>query len=119
MTISRSQMGSQLTGNRTMKKRKTKKMALGGLAAVKELGAGAIPTVALARSLKSGQPEGILKAMPIAQAMRRSSDPAPTPSTMPSGPMQRPERAAKGMKRGGRVRGDGIAQRGKTKGRFV
>jgi hypothetical protein len=30
--------------------------------------------------------------------------------------MARPELAARGMKRGGKVRGDGICQRGRTKG---
>jgi hypothetical protein len=30
--------------------------------------------------------------------------------------MQRPELATRGMKKGGKVRGDGICQRGKTKG---
>lgn len=115
MAISRSQMGSQLTGNRM--KKKTKKMALGGIAAAKKLGAGAIPTVAIARSLKSGQPEGILKAMPIAQAMRGSNNPTPTPSTMPSGPTQRPQRPTRGMRKGGKI--DGCAMRGKTRGRLT
>ena len=90
-------MGSQLTGNRQMKK-KTKKMALGGIAAAKKLGAGAIPTVALARSLRSGEPEGILQYSPAAMLMR-------------------PERKTKGMRKGGKI--DGCAMRGKTKGRFV
>ena len=89
-------MASQLTGNRQMKK--TKKMALGGIAAAKKLGAGAIPTVAAARSIASGQPEGILQYSPIAMMMR-------------------PERKTKGMRKGGKI--DGCATRGKTKGRFV
>ena len=72
--------------------KKTKKMVLGGLAAAK-LGAGAIPTVAMARSLRSGEPEGILKYTPAAMLMKRS----------------------RGMKKGGKI--DGCAMRGKTKGR--
>ena len=95
MAISRSQMGSQLTGNRM--KKKTEKKALGGIMLAKKLGAGAIPTVAAARSIESGQPEGILQYTPVGMMMRKT----------------------KGMKDGGKVRGDGIAQRGKTKGRFV
>jgi len=96
MAISRAQMGSQLTGNRTMKK-PVKRKVLGGLAAAKKLGAGAIPTVALARSLQSGRPEGILQYSPAAMLMKR------------------PERKARGMKKGGKI--DGCAVRGKTKGR--
>ena len=78
--------------------KKTKKMALGGIAAAKKLGAGAIPTVALARSLRSGEPEGILQYSPAAMLMR-------------------PERKTKGMRKGGKI--DGCAVRGKTRGRFV
>ena len=95
MAISRAQMGSQLTGNRM--KKKVEKKLLGGLMAAKKLGAGAIPTVAAARSIESGQPEGILKYTPMGMMMRK----------------------ARGMKAGGKVRGDGVCQRGKTKGRFV
>ena len=93
MAISRSQMGSQLTGNRM--KKKTEKKALGGIMLAKKLGAGAIPTVAAARSIESGQPEGILKYTPAAILMKR----------------------ARGMKKGGRV--DGCAMRGKTRGRLT
>lgn len=100
MAISRNQMGKQIMSS-CGGTRKTKKMALGGIALAKKLGAGAIPTVAMARSLQSGQPEGILQYSPAAMLM------------------QRPERKAKGMKKGGKVRGDGMCQRGKTKGRFV
>ena len=90
MAISRAQMASQLTGNRQMKK--TKKMVLGGLAAAK-LGAGVSPMVSLARSLRSGEPEGILKYTPIGAAMRKT----------------------RCMRKGGKI--DGCAMRGKTKGR--
>lgn len=78
--------------------KKTKKMALGGIAAAKKLGAGAIPTVALARSLRSGEPEGILQYSPAAMLMR-------------------PERKTKGMRKGGKI--DGCAIRGKTRGRLT
>ncbi|NIS49790.1 MAG: hypothetical protein GWN94_01525 [Phycisphaerae bacterium] len=96
-------------------KKKTKKMALGGIAAAKKLGAGAIPTVAAARSLRSGKPEGILQYTPIGMAMRGRAQ--STPSTMPSGPVERPERSVKGMRKGGRI--DGCAKRGKTRGRLT
>ena len=95
MAISRAQMRSQLTGNRM--KKKTEKKALGGIMLAKKLGAGAIPTVAAARSIESGEPEGILKYTPMGMMMRK----------------------ARGMKAGGKVRGDGVCKRGKTKGRFV
>jgi hypothetical protein len=68
MTISRAQMASQLTGNR-MKKKPAKRKALGGLmgAAIKEGGiANLSPAVALAKSLKSGKPEGMLRLSPLA-----------------------------------------------------
>lgn len=103
-----------------MKKRKTKKMALGGLAAIKEGGiANLSPVAAVAKSIKSGKPEGMLRLSPLAQALGRAnrSDPEPTPSTMPSGPMQRPERSVKGMRKGGKI--DGCAMRGKTRGRLT
>jgi hypothetical protein len=122
MTISRAQMGSQLTGNR-MKKKPVKRKALGGLmgAAIKEGGiANLSPAVALAKTLKSGRPEGMLRLSPLAQAFgRRSRDQdetEATQSTMPSGPVERPTLPTRGMKRGGKVRGDGICKRGRTKG---
>lgn len=103
-------------------KKKTKKMALGGLAAIKEGGIANIsPVAAVAKSIKSGQPEGMLRLSPLAQALGRANrgggDATPTPSTMPSGPMQRPERATKGMRKGGKI--DGCAMRGKTRGKVT
>ena len=80
MAISRAQMGSQLTGNK-MKKKPVKRKALGGLmgaalkggltgAAIKEGGIANIsPAVALAKSLESGRPEGMLRLSPLAQAL--------------------------------------------------
>ena len=120
MAISRAQMASQLTGNR-MKKKPVKRKALGGLAAIKEGGiANLSPAVAIAKSLKSGRPEGMLRLSPLAQAFgRRSRDEdetEATQSTMPSGAMERPQLPTRGMKHGGKVRGDGICQRGRTKG---
>ena len=120
MAISRAQMASQLTGNR-MKKKPVKRKALGGLmgAAIKEGGIANIsPAVAIAKSLKSGRREGMLRLSPMAQAFgRRKRDKTEeTQSTMPSGPVERPTLPTRGMKRGGKVRGDGICQHGKTKG---
>ena len=121
MAISRSQMGSQLTGNKM--KKKTKKMALGGLAAIKEGGiANFSPVAAVAKSIESGKPEGLLRLSPAAQLIGKAyrdnkGDAQPTPSTMPSGPMQRPERPVRGMRKGGKI--DGCAMRGKTRGRIT
>ena len=122
MTISRAQMGAQLTGNR-MKKKSAKRKALGGLmgAAIKEGGiANLSPAVALAKSLKSGKPEGILRLSPLAQLMRRGEkedDSADKELKSDSKDRStRPTLATRGMKRGGKVRGDGICQRGHTKG---
>ena len=120
MAISRAQMASQLTGNR-MKKRPVKRKALGGLmgAAIKEGGIANIsPAVAIAKSLKSGRPEGMLRLSPMAQAFgrRKRDETEETQSTMPSGPVERPTLPTRGMKRGGKVRGDGICKKGRTKG---
>ena len=106
MAISRAQMGSQLTGN---KMKKTKKMALGGMLLDKmtdgaiKAPIGIIPQMLMARERK----RGAAAQMPE----EAQSDMATT--------MQRPELPARGMKAGGKVRGDGICQRGKTKGRMV
>jgi hypothetical protein len=122
MAISRAQMASQLTGNR-MKKKTVKRKALGGLmgAAIKEGGiANLSPAVAMAKSLKSGRPEGMLRLSPLAQAFGRRSgkrdETEETQSTMPSGPVERQTLPTRGMKRGGKVRGDGICKKGRTKG---
>jgi hypothetical protein len=120
MTISRGQMASQLTGNR-MKKKPVKRKALGGLAAIKEGGiANLSPAVALAKSLKSGKPEGMLRLSPLAQLMRRGKkEDDISDKELKSDSRDRstrPTLATRGMKRGGKVRGDGICQRGHTKG---
>lgn len=133
MAISRAQMGSQLKGTK-MKKRKTKKMALGGIAAVKELGVEAIPSVSIAKSLASGKPEGLLRATPIGQALSQQEAEAKsrkntrvsgapqqsTQSQAQSGRMERPQKPTRGMKAGGQMgRGDGCCVRGKTRGRMT
>jgi len=125
MAISRAQMGSQLTGNK-MKKKPVRRKALGGLAAIKEGGIANIsPAAALVKSLESGKPEGMLRLSPLAQVLSRGSrsgGAAPMPeeaqATPASGmaPMARPELQTRGMKKGGKVRGDGVCQRGRTKG---
>ena len=108
-----------------MKKKPAKRKALGGLmgAAIKEGGiANLSPAVALAKSMKSGRPEGMLRLSPMAQAFGRrgrdKDETEATQSTMPSGPVERPTLPTRGMKRGGKVRGDGICQHGKTKGKM-
>jgi hypothetical protein len=122
MAISRAQMGSQLTGNK-MKKKPVKRKALGGLAAIKEGGIANIsPAAALVKSLESGRPEGMLRLSPLAQALGRGRGEGAA-SAMPqeagmtaTGAMERPQLPTRGMKKGGKVRGDGVCQRGKTKG---
>ena len=106
-----------------MKKKSAKRKALGGLmgAAIKDGGiANLSPAVALAKSLKSGKPEGILRLSPLAQLMRRGEkedDSADKELKSDSKDRStRPTLATRGMKRGGKVRGDGICQRGNTKG---
>ena len=120
MAISRAQMGSQLTGN---KMKKTKKMALGGKVLEK-----LSPAVALANSLKSGKAEGVLGMTGLgamynaAQRGRgRGTSPEEAAATGAGGmsAMARPELPTRGMKKGGKVRGDGVCQRGKTKGRMT
>jgi len=136
MAISRAQMGRQLKGNRMKKRRKTKKMGLGGLAAIKEGGAAnVIPTVAIVESIKSGEPEGMLRMTPIGQELAKrearkeskkpkrvsgASQNTPAAPQNTSGRMERPQLPSRGMKAGGRVgRGDGVCRKGKTKGRMV
>jgi hypothetical protein len=116
MVISRSQMGSQLTGNRKMKK--TKKMNKGG-----DLINMLSPAAALFNTVQSGSPQGIMNLSPLAHMLGqggRKGGAAPEEEAVAaiasSGPMQRPELATRGMKKGGKVRGDGICQRGRTKG---
>jgi hypothetical protein len=97
-----------------MKKKPVKRKAVGGLmGALADSGikapVGIIPQMIYNRR-KDSKANATAAATPTPQA---------APSTMPSGPMQRPERAAKGMKRGGKVRGDGICQRGKTRGKVT
>ena len=105
MAISRAQMGSQLTGN---KMKKTKKKAMGGLmGALADAGVkapiGIIPQMIMARNKSRG-----------------TAAPMPEEAAAPmAAGMQRPELPTRGMKKGGKVRGDGVCQRGKTKGRMV
>jgi hypothetical protein len=106
MAISRAQMGSQLTGN---KMKKTKKMALGGVL-LDKMTNGAIKA-----------PIGIIPQMIMANRRKDRAAAAPMPEEATAGasgmaPMARPDLPARGMKRGGKVRGDGVCQRGKTKG---
>ena len=116
MAISRAQMGSQLKGN---KMKKTKKMKKGG-----DLLAMISPAAAIAQSMKAGKPVGLANLSPMAHLMGRKggSGAAASPEEAQAMPasgmsaMARPELPARGMKKGGKVRGDGVCQRGKTKG---
>jgi hypothetical protein len=117
MAISRAQMGSQLTGN---KMKKTKKMQGGG-----KLLNMLSPAAALVNTIRSGEPQGLMNLSPLAHALSRgkrgdgaASMPEEAAATGSSGmtAMARPELPTRGMKKGGKVRGDGICQRGKTKG---
>jgi hypothetical protein len=114
MAISRAQMGSQLTGN---KMKKTKKMAKGG-----DLLAMVSPAASLIQSMKAGKPVGLANLSPIAHVLGRGRGDGAAPA-MPeeagmtaTGAMQRPELPTRGMKKGGKVRGDGVCKRGHTKG---
>jgi hypothetical protein len=117
MTISRAQMGSQLTGNRM---KKTKKMKEGG-----KLLNMLSPAAALFNTIRSGEPQGLMNLSPLAHALSRGkSGDAASPmleeaaAAGASGMTRtaRPDLPARGMKAGGKVRGDGVCQRGKTKG---
>jgi len=116
MAISRAQMRTQLKGG-TMKK--TTKKASGG-----ELMGMLSPAYALSKSLKSGKAEGILGMGALGalyNATRKKKKGDVETSEMddrPKSNMAAKSSAAKPMKKGGRVRGDGICQRGKTKGRM-
>lgn len=91
-------------------KKKTQKKAKGG-----EILSMLSPAYALGKSLKSGKAEGILGMGALgalynaSQKKNKSGDDMDAPKS---------NMAAKRMKNGGRVRGDGICQRGKTKGRM-
>jgi hypothetical protein len=116
MAISRAQMGSQLTGN---KMKKTKKMSKGG-----DMLAMISPAAAIAQSMKAGKPVGLANLSPVAHLMGRknkagaAASPEEAAATGAGGmsAMARPELPTRGMKKGGKVRGDGCCVRGKTKG---
>ena len=114
MAISRAQMGSQLTGN---KMKKTKKMNKGG-----DLLSMLSPAASLIQSMKAGKPVGLANLSPIAHVLGRGRGEGAA-SAMPqeagmaaTGGMERPQLPTRGMKKGGKVRGDGCCMRGKTKG---
>ena len=118
MAISRAQMGSQLTGN---KMKKTKKMSKGG-----DMLAMISPAAAIAQSMKAGKPVGLANLSPLAHAMSRKGGASvgamPEEAAAGAGgmtAMARPELPSRGMKKGGKVRGDGCCIRGKTKGRMT
>jgi hypothetical protein len=110
-------MRTQLKGG-TMKKKTQKKFDGGKLMSMLS------PAYALNKSLKSGKAEGILGMGALGalyNATRKKKKGDVETSEMddrPKSNMAAKSSAAKPMKKGGRVRGDGICQRGKTKGRM-
>lgn len=89
MTISRANMKSQMKGGTMYKKKPVKKKMIGGI----------LPMAV--KGIKEGVPMGILGMAAMDKEKRKKM--------MKSMGM---------MSKGGRVRGDGVAQRGKTKGRI-
>ena len=77
--------------------KKTRKMKGGGLAMLS-------PALSLVQSLQSGQPEGMLRLTPLAMANGSLDKKKKAQGKVPK------------MAKGGKVRGDGVCQRGKTKG---
>jgi len=111
MAISRAQMRTQLKGG-TMKCN-TKKMKAGGMLAMMS------PAAALALSMKSGRAEGILGMGALGaliNAGRKKGGAGGTDSPVNSSAARVPTTAK--MKSGGKVRGDGVCQRGRTKGKM-
>lgn len=116
--ISRSNMGSQLWGNKTMKK-KSKKMAVGG-ELIKSLspaynlatGKGALADIA-ASGLLGAIPYGVAKNRKKIDAKKKKGDQSLGEGISGIGSI--------GMKQGGSVKKkrDGICVKGKTKGRMV
>jgi len=82
------------------------------------------PAYALNKSLKSGKAEGILGMGALGalynatRKKKKGDDETSEMDDRPKSNMAAKSSAAKPMKKGGRVRGDGICQRGKTKGRM-
>lgn len=101
MAISRAQMGSQMKGNR-MNCKGTKKMQAGGMMPDAEGNYSAVPQAG-----KQAMEQAVAQAMAVAKDKAPRKDAAP---------LMRKVTGMKKMKSGGRVRGDGVCQRGKTKG---
>ena len=100
-------MGKQIAVTRSSRDGVMKK-ADGGLAMLS-------PAAALAKSLQSGRPEGLMKLTPIGAAINAAK--GKTPMTEKDKAKQV---APTAMKSGGKVgRGCGCAMRGKGKGRMV
>jgi len=98
MAMSRAQMGSQMKGNR-MNCKGTKKMQAGGMMPDAEGNYAAVPQAG-----RQAMEQAVAQAAAAAKARTPRKDAAPL------------MRKARPMKAGGRVRGDGCCQRGKTKG---
>ena len=112
MTISRANMDQQV---RKPPMKKPVKKKNGGLLAMIS------PAAALAQSLRSGKPEGILGMGALgamANVAQRRSRKRDDKKEGPSGPSS--IEGPTGMKRGGKVgRGDGVCKKGRTKGKMV
>ena len=113
MTITRAQMQTQMRGD---KMKKTKKKAGGGMIG------GALGAL-MSGDIRGALP-GVLGVMADKKIKKdRDSASADGQSNMSSRSssargMSTPTSSAKKMKSGGKVRGDGIARKGKTKGRM-
>ena len=99
MAMGRSSMGKQIAT--APKSRQPKKMGGGGLAMIS-------PAAALVKSIQSGEPEGLMRLSPLAQALGKRKKPEETAQAATPAPMAK----------GGTVRGDGCCRNGKTKGKM-
>lgn len=99
MAMGRSSMGKQIATSRGSK---PKKMGSGGLAMIS-------PAAALVKSVQSGEPSGLLALSPLAQALSGGRKKKPEDTAAPAQPAP--------MAKGGSVRGDGCATKGKTRGK--
>ncbi len=102
-------MGKQIAVTRSSRDGVMKK-ADGGLAMLS-------PAAALAKSLQSGRPEGLMKMLPVGAAINAAR--GKTPVTEKDKAKQAAPTAMKGGGKVGRGRGCGCAMRGKGKGKMV
>lgn len=108
MAFGRGNMGKEMTGNRV------KKMKGGGIAMIS-------PAAALAQSIQSGSPQGLLKLSPLAMAARAvngEDERKKREAAMAKGQKMAMGGAVKASKASG-MRGCGVAKRGTSGGKMV